>query len=268
MAMTIQCPSCHQMISVEVPAGTQVQCPLCNQVVTVPGTGMPAVEMPTTMQYSPRPQHQPEQGTAVGALVCGILGLVACPLVGIAGIIMGARALKKIRSDPARYGGRGLAHAGIWTGVASIAWMVILVPLIIGISLPAFTQARGMAEQMACMANLQIIGSSLQIYASSDGNKAFPDDINKLIASGEIAAQQLVCPSDNLRQNSYYYVPGYTLESDHAQILMYEDPAIHSGGGHILYVDGQVHFVNSPKFQEQIDAVTLPDGTPYAPHKN
>lgn len=270
MATTIHCPACNQLVSVDVPPGTPVQCPLCNQIVTVPGTATtPMQEGPAPLQYGVPAGGQIDQGTAVGALVCGILGLVACPLVGIAGIIMGASALKKIKLEPNRYGGRGLALAGIWTGAVSIVLTLLLVPLMIIVMIPAFTEARGVFERMPCQMNLSIIASALQTYASEDDHGAFPEDINQLIAKGDITTQQLACPSDVTGQRSYYYVPGYSLESDFGQILMYEDPNVHGGeGGHIMYVDGQVEFVNSPQFEEKIDAITLPNGASYAPHKD
>jgi hypothetical protein len=40
---------------------------------------------------------------AIGALVCGIVGLVACPLVGLVGLVLGIVGLTRINREPARW---------------------------------------------------------------------------------------------------------------------------------------------------------------------
>jgi hypothetical protein len=47
--------------------------------------------------------------------------------------------------------------------------------------------------------------------------------------------------------------------------------ALHAGtggGGYIVLVGGDVEWVDGPAFLARIDAITLPDGTPYAPHRD
>jgi len=64
----------------------------------------------------------PSQGLAVGSLVCGILGLIGCcawPIAGplaIVAIVLGFVALGKVKADPASFGGRGMAKAGVILG--------------------------------------------------------------------------------------------------------------------------------------------------------
>ncbi|UOX86246.1 DUF4190 domain-containing protein [Amycolatopsis sp. FBCC-B4732] len=70
-------------------------------------------------------------GLAVGSLVCSILGLVLCFVVGIAGIIMGHIAYGKAKRGVAD--GQGLALAGIIIGYISIALNIGLLALFIGI---------------------------------------------------------------------------------------------------------------------------------------
>ncbi|MBN2563807.1 MAG: DUF4190 domain-containing protein [Phycisphaerae bacterium] len=165
MGTTFPCPACGQVISADVSAGTQVQCPLCNQVVSVPGdASMPAAQKPVTMPYSTGPEGPVSKGMAIGALVCGIVGIVACMPLGIVGIILGIVALNRSSSHPERYGGRGLAIAGICTGGASI----FSVALMISILLPSLSRARELSKRTVCAANLRGIGQAMYIYAQDE----------------------------------------------------------------------------------------------------
>lgn len=75
------------------------------------------------------------EGTAVTALVLGILGIIACPLLlSIPAIILGNQAKSKIRSDPS-LDGEGMANAGVilgWVGVGIGALGLILILASIG----------------------------------------------------------------------------------------------------------------------------------------
>ncbi len=104
-------------------------------------------------------------------------------------------------------------------------------------------------------------------YAEKEPNGAFPDDLAKLITADILTAKQFTCPSDRRGGRSYYYLSGYTMHSDPNQILIYEDPSVHGEGGTVLYLNGRTEFVDNPKFQQMIDSLMLPDGTPYAPHR-
>ena len=82
---------------------------------------------------------------AMAALVTGIIALVTATfcgvggLVGIASIVLGAKARREIDSDPARYGGRSKATAGLVTGVIALVvlgiWLMVFV--LIGVSSPS-----------------------------------------------------------------------------------------------------------------------------------
>ena len=51
---------------------------------------------------------------AIVSLVSGLIGLVFLgPILGVAGIATGYIAMKKIKENPATYGGRGMAISGI-----------------------------------------------------------------------------------------------------------------------------------------------------------
>ncbi len=70
---------------------------------------------------------QKQQGLAIGSLVCGILSVICCLgfLTGIPAVILGVMAMNKEKADPATYGGRGLALAGVITGGIGILFGTI-----------------------------------------------------------------------------------------------------------------------------------------------
>ena len=68
------------------------------------------------------PLLPPSQGLAIASMICGILCYIGCcawylalPLA-IAAIVTGHIARSKAKSDPVRYGGKGMARAGLVTG--------------------------------------------------------------------------------------------------------------------------------------------------------
>jgi len=266
MPTQFNCPSCQRIIGAEVAPGTQVRCPLCGQVVTVPGAmGPPPTPevMPYRVEQGPR-----SSGLAIGALVCGIVGLVTCPLVGLVGLVLGIVSLVKIGNQPARYGGKGMAIGGVCTGALSI----VMVPVLISILLPSLSRARELSKRSVCAANMKGIGQALYIYAQDEPKGMFPeagaDWMGRLINAGNTTPKQFVCPStaDTLGDCSYIYVPGYGVNGDPKQIIVYEPIENHGGeGGNILYLDGHVQFVKSPQYEQAIAAIKLPGGKPWRP---
>jgi len=70
------------------------------------------------------PQEQHPKGTA--ALVMGILGLVICPFVGVAGFVVSSRARREVNAAPNRYSNAGMITAGWVLGIISIVYAVLL----------------------------------------------------------------------------------------------------------------------------------------------
>lgn len=111
-------------------------------------TGWPPQQQPGAappMQWSapqPNPAVQfgglpmtvsPNQTLAIVSLSLGIASMTIgwCCYLGVllapASIITGYIALSQINRDPARYAGRGMAHGGIWTGVAYLALLLVII---------------------------------------------------------------------------------------------------------------------------------------------
>jgi len=72
-----------------------------------------------------------QQGFAIGSMICGILSIVCCLGIfsGIPAIILGVMAMNKEKADPATYGGRGMALAGVITGglgsALGLIWIIL-----------------------------------------------------------------------------------------------------------------------------------------------
>jgi hypothetical protein len=70
----------------------------------------------------------PTSGMAITGLICSILGLFCCgPLFSTLGLIFSAMALNQINQDPARYGGKAVAVAGIVLSVVGYAIFAIFI---------------------------------------------------------------------------------------------------------------------------------------------
>ena len=90
-------------------------------------------QTPQGPAYPPPPHSYPAQpqpathNMAIVSLIFGILGVVGiCPGLGsIIALIAGYSARKSISAEPQRYGGSGLATAGIITGWIGVAFMCL-----------------------------------------------------------------------------------------------------------------------------------------------
>jgi hypothetical protein len=88
-------------------------------------------------QIAGNPSFQPamvdgqNKTLAIISLICGIASLICCSwfLPGIAAVVLGFIARGKAKSNPAEYGGAGMALAGIITGGISLVMGVIVIIL-------------------------------------------------------------------------------------------------------------------------------------------
>ena len=169
MPIEFECPSCRKRIAADAALGTRARCPHCSSVVEVPSPaagegGVPPIE-PVSIGMQPA-----RQGLAIGALVCGILGLVTCVVpIGVAGFVLGIIALVRINKRPADYRGRGMAVGGICTGGLSI--------LLILVALAFLPWARERSRRTDCARNMQRIGSALYTY-TRNYEGGFPPNLN------------------------------------------------------------------------------------------
>ncbi len=250
MLSVSNCPSCGKAFSVEVPPGTPVRCPHCQQVVTVPMPAAPPMTpaSATPINYVPFLEPPKEQGAAIGALVCGLLGLFACPLVGLPGLILGIVGVRNVNREPNRYKGKGLAIGGIITGGLSL--------LSIPVYIFAFIALWQLAKRENCTDNLRNLSKAMRAYAG-DWDGAFPPDFETLISTGDATEDNFLClgsfPVSDLYA-CYLYVADQTSDADPKRVLIYEKPECHGGeGGNVLYVDGKVEFVSAERMADLVE---------------
>jgi len=255
MPIQFNCPSCRRVIRADVASGTQVRCPLCSQLVEVPGP-IERAAMPTILSNDDK-AAAPSSRLAMGALVCGVLGMIGCWPCAMIGLVLGIVALVRIRNSPAKYGGTGKAVCGMCAAAVGIA----LIPLV---HLPGMVRARENSRRVLCHAQMHAIGKALFIYAQSDPGGKFPEagaDLpSRLSKSGDVTPGDFLCPSTNGEPGtcSYMWIPGYDPgpRRDPNQIILYELIENHGGeGGNILYADGHVVFMKAPHYEREIAAV-------------
>jgi hypothetical protein len=131
-------------------------------------------------------------GLAIWSLVLGILGFFTFGLLGVGavvGTILGFIALSRANKNPSKYGGRGMAIAGL---VLCLSSFVIAVPIgvIAAIAIPNLLAARRAANEASSLATLRRIYSAeasyYDVYERYGTLKELCDEnlITETIASG------------------------------------------------------------------------------------
>ena len=108
-------------------------------------------------------------GLAVTSLVLGILGLLSCGLTALVGLVLGFVALSRIKHSNGQLGGQGLAMAGTIVSAACL----LLIPVPVGMLLPALAKAKQKAAGVRCMNNVKQLNLGLIMYAN-DNKDQFP----------------------------------------------------------------------------------------------
>jgi type II secretory pathway pseudopilin PulG len=133
-----------------------------------------------TYYYPPQTNPFPEElknGWAIGALVSGLLNFLLFSILvlpPIAGIVISAVALKKIKRQPFEYGGHSMAVAGLALNIIS-AFALIPVLIIAAIAIPNLMAARRAANEGSAINALRNIHSAEMTYQATEGNGEFGD---------------------------------------------------------------------------------------------
>src|ERR1022692_3640264 len=106
------------------------------------------------------PAETKTSGLAITSLVLGILGI--CGITALVGLIMGIVALVKINRSGGRLSGQGLAIAGI---CVSGFMLLVSIPFMAGMTLPALARAKQKAQTINCMNNMKQLGLAVRTYA-------------------------------------------------------------------------------------------------------
>ncbi len=155
----------------------------------------------------PIPAAEPPRNSALAiwSLILGILSLTLCSLFsGIPAIICGHMANGRIKRSGGLLTGQGLALAGLITGYISLAFVVVLVPLLAAIAIPNFVKARDTAQKNACVNNLRHLEAAIQQYALENHKQATdPVSLNDL---KPYLRDALVCPAGGTTMQDSYKV--------------------------------------------------------------
>lgn len=213
---------------------------------------------PLTASEESAPALNKTSGLAISSLVLGIVGLVTgCVGIGIVfaltGLILGIVALVTIGKPGKPVRGKGLAIAGVSISGAAI----LLVPLFIGIMLPALGAARTTAQQMASNTQARGIQQAMIVQSqgqtpNANGDIPLTDDLGELLLGNYFAADYTQSPMDKVggdlptdfyawtpevqadwvRANAdFVIVPGLVDDFDTSKIALFGKPDRFDGRG-------------------------------------
>jgi type IV pilus assembly protein PilA len=155
------------------------------------------------------------KGLAVFSLVLGVISFLTFGLLGVgavAGSIVAAVALRRVSRDPRKYGGRGLAIAGLVLNVTSLV-MVVPIGIIAAIAIPNLLAARNAANEGSAISTMRRISEAESIYLDSHGQYGTLPDLAKaglidaVVASGNKSGYKFVVqfePDDPSHSTSYH----------------------------------------------------------------
>jgi type II secretory pathway pseudopilin PulG len=152
-------------------------CKKCGASSTGPSSAGPSSDVP--YQAPPDYRYQVDdrggfngelkKGLAICALVIGIINLFTLGILGVGalvGIILSIVALSKIKRDPSRYGGKGLATAGLITSILSI-FIIVPVGIIAAIAIPNLMASYRAANEGSAMQAMRVISSAESTYQAT-----------------------------------------------------------------------------------------------------
>ena len=203
----------------------------------------------------------PTSGLAIASLVLGILGLCIPVVSSLTGLILGIVALRKIDASRGRIGGKGVAIGGMATSAAT---MLLVIPMMAGMLLPALDRAKEKANRINSVSNLKQIALAARLYANDHGDKFPPaatwcDNLQPLILAPKVFRRPGAPPTDRCGYGYNDRVAGKSVVSpDTILFFELEDSGWNVSGGPSLMrksdrrgvavvalADGSVHQVTS-----------------------
>ena len=177
------------------------------------------------------PDEGQQKGLAIAALILGILSFFTFGLLfvgAVAGIIVAAKAMGRVSREPWRYGGRGMAIAGL---VLSITSLVSAAPvgIIAAIAIPNLLAARRAANEASAIYSLRTISSAELTYQSQ---------FAKFGTLQELAANKLI--DSNLgsgAKNGYTFTVTLDSENPEAFEVTGVPQTYRSSGTRSFYID-------------------------------
>ncbi|MCX8157394.1 MAG: GYF domain-containing protein [Verrucomicrobiae bacterium] len=132
-------------------------------------------------------------GLAVGSLVAGLLTPCTLGLSGLLGVALGVAALVKLRREPGRWWGRGLAVAGL---AVSLALGLVMLIFLLAVGLPNLYRARETAQRNACLNHLRQIDAAKEQWVRENKQRgAEAPTWEDLVGPGKFFQEKPVCPA-------------------------------------------------------------------------
>jgi type IV pilus assembly protein PilA len=157
-------------------------CKKCGASLTEPVSAGPSSAGPSSdVPYQAPPDYRYQaddrggfngdlkKGLAICALVIGIINLFTFGILGVGalvGIILSIVALSKIKRNPLRYGGKGLATAGLITSILSV-FIIVPVGIIAAIAIPNLVASYRAANEGSAMQAMREISVAESTYQST-----------------------------------------------------------------------------------------------------
>jgi type II secretory pathway pseudopilin PulG len=127
-----------------------------------------------------QPQTQTRKGLAIASLVLGILSIPTLGLLvvgAIVAIVLGAIALGRIKKEPATYGGKGMAIAGIITSSVSLL-LIAVFGVLAAIAVPKLLDNIKQQREAATIVTLRTIHNSQVMFTAANSRFA---TLNELV---------------------------------------------------------------------------------------
>ena len=161
-------------------------CKSCGAPLNQHSTNFPPASPGYSTQYHSWDQSEGQRkGMAIAALILGILSFFTFGLLGIGaivGIILSVKAMGRVSREPWKYGGRGMAIAGLVLSITALA-SAVPIGIIAAIAVPNLLAARRVANEASAIASMRIITSAEAAYQS---NFAKYGTLEELAANGLI----------------------------------------------------------------------------------
>src|SRR5262245_17107569 len=106
-----------------------------------------------------QPQPRTRKGLAIASLVLGIISIPTLGLLGvgaITAIVLGVVAIGRIKKEPAIYGGKGMAVAGIITSAVSFL-LIAIIGIMAAVMVPQLLKSRQTNRESAAIQTLRTI---------------------------------------------------------------------------------------------------------------
>ena len=158
--MQMYCPKCGK----ENSDNAQL-CHSCSSVLTGTPAQAPALGVKTS-------------GLAIASFVLGMLGFCTFFITAIPAVILGIIGLVKIGKSGGKLKGNGFAIAGIV--VPTVSGLFVL-PLMLGIMMPALARTRQIAFRMVCGTNMSALGTTMLIYSNDYDDIPIPSKWGDLL---------------------------------------------------------------------------------------